>query len=697
MPLATANRGGIRFSVFAGLVVLYFSAPGHRELLVHGLPLGPEGTAIVAAVVVLGVVFRGVRIERRAFTALSVVVALLLAGRVGLGLWSTPQGWTARYVANETGTGAPEWSSDFRNLDATRIDRRIAFHDDTFPAHYLNDYKFSHGDRREVTEPMSVEWRAFASGDSSRTIRIVVRARGDAAVAVDGRSALSTSAAKVPRTVETTTTLSPGTHELLVRYLKPADVDGLIDVQAIETDGSAGLPASLALTPWPADRRRSDLLLPFARALDAILLLLFAVTSAYGGRQLWRSGAAAGADWLTLALCALFGVQGWRQAIPFAGRVRPLMAGDDWWGFEACARDILHHGPLMTLGRPIGQADPYFYHPLYSYFLAAVHGVSGESFFGPVFVQFLILAVVAAIMWSFAQELFGTLPACAGVAALVLLFELDFVRYYTVTLLSENIYVLTVPMAVLPFSRWMRTGARADLVRMGIWGGVSTVTRPPMLLYLFPALALIVLVSTRRARRLGAALAPAAITATTWIAVVALTALRNIVVAHRWVLVSDVQSSSVLTYNIPASVSAAEYGARWRGTFGSAFYVISQMAWEHPRAMLGVALTKIGFSLGMIHWAGGYRPHPELIAITALYLTMCLVSASMRSRPLWPVHLFVVVHVASMLLTMPWNYGYRMILPPFVFTTTVGVAAFTSWAINRRLGAGRSSPIEARA
>ena len=61
MRVAPASRGGIPFGALAALVVLYFAAPGHRELAVHGVPLGPEGTAIVAAAVVLGVVFRNER------------------------------------------------------------------------------------------------------------------------------------------------------------------------------------------------------------------------------------------------------------------------------------------------------------------------------------------------------------------------------------------------------------------------------------------------------------------------------------------------------------------------------------------------------------------------------------------------------------------------------------------------------------
>lgn len=697
MSVSIALRPGVSFAWLAAVAAVYVASPGHRAVMMGGLPLGAPGTALIAALVVLGIAFRRIRLPRQAFIACAGLMVLLLVARVVVGSLSTPGGWRASYFSNEDWAGPPQWSSDFRTLDATRIDRQIAFSDDTFPAHYLNDYTFNYGDRREVTEPMSVEWRAYARLDAPRAIRAALRARGTATMTVDGRSALTTSAATEPRSVETAMTLASGTHEFVVRYRKPADTDGLIVVQTIVADDAAGAPAALTLTPWPADRRGSDRLIPIARVLDAAALLLVAAASVSAVRQLWRSGASAGAQWLTLALGAWFGAQGWWQAIPFAGRVRSLTAGDDWWGFEACARDILHHGPLMTLGRPIGQAEPYFYHPFYSYFLAAVHGVTGESLFGPVFVQFLILAAVAAILWRFTADLFGRLPAFAGVAALVIVFELDFTRYYTVTLLTENLYVLTVALTIPPLVRWIRSGERADLIRFGCWGGISTMTRPPMLLYLFPALALIALVDMQRSRRVGAAIASVAVAAAAWAAAVAPTALRNIVVAHRFVLVSEVARSSIVKYNLPPSVDPAAYDERAGGTFTAALGVLARVGRDHPRALLGLEATKIGFSLGMVHWAGGYRPHPELIAVTGLYLAMCVVSARMRSRLLWPVHLFVLVHLASMLLTMPWNYGYRLILPPFVYTTMVSTAAFTAWVTVWRPRVGGGSPLAARA
>ena len=99
------------------------------------------------------------------------------------------------------------------------------------------------------------------------------------------------------------------------------------------------------------------------------------------------------------------------------------------------------------------------------------------------------------------------------------------------------------------------------------------------------------------------------------------------------------------------------------------------MTWDYPGGMLRRQGEKLGFSLGMVQWLQGFRPHPELVAVSGLYFAMLVLSKTMRSLPLWPVHLFVLSHLAAMGLTNPSNYGYRLILPPYIYTSTLSVAA----------------------
>jgi dolichyl-phosphate-mannose-protein mannosyltransferase len=663
------TAGSRPFVAIALLTTLHIVVPGHPDLPLHGIPLGPIATVTLAAVVVVAIGLRGARIGTALFRVATVAIVTAIVLRVAIAGIAWPSGWTARYYAQEQAGGAPEWSSDFHRLDATRIDPRIDFRDNTFPAHYLNDYAFERGDRREVTEPMRVDWTGRAFLPSARDVHVSLAARGKASIDVDGRLVRSVESTGEPAQASAAVPLRSGAHALAVHYLKPANTDGLI---------AATIDVTVVPERSSSNPRRWWLVA--ALAIDLFVVAIFIVTTVAAARDAAATGALTMSRMVVLALGTFFGAQGAWQASRFAGRVTPLTAGDDWFGFESSAREILRHGLLMPMGRPIGEGTPFFYHPFYCYFLAAVHRITGETLFGPVFVQFLMLAAVGWLVWRLVAEWFGAIPAAAALVALVAIFELDFARYYTIALLSENLYILTVTLTLTRFVAWMRGGDARDLMWTGVWAGVSTITRPPMLLFFIPALAIVALRSRSVSR--------VALLGAVWLAVVSPITIRNLVVSHRFVLVSDVPVVSVFTYNIPPSVSAAEYGAKFRGTGASVLQMLALMTWEHPAAMLGVQVRKVGFSLGMIHWGPGYRPHPELMAISALYLGALVFSRRMRQRAFWPIHAFVACHLASMTITMPWNYGYRLILPPFVYTTALSIAVASA-----AVGPRRSAPV----
>lgn len=378
------------------------------------------------------------------------------------------------------------------------------------------------------------------------------------------------------------------------------------------------------------------------------------------------------------ALVILLGVQGFILSSPLVATFKTLSGGDDWLGFESRARDVLQNGLLMTLGRPIGEGDAYFYHPFYSYILAATHALAGESLFGPVFMQFLVLAITGYLMWTFARDLFGTLPATCGLVALLAVFEVDFIRYYTVTLLSENVYILFVTLCLRAFAGWARSGATRALVQAGCWAGLAAATRPAMMMFFGPALLIAALVAMRMGQA-WSAVRSAAIVAASWLAVVAPFTLRNWIVSRKLVLISDSLGAGFIVYTVPPPVDPSVYLSGYSGGIVNSAAVLWRIFWDQPAAFVSWQVEKLGFTLGMVHWFDGYRPHPELIAITVLYLLMLVASPMLRSPMLWPVHAFVVAHVVSMGLTIPWNYGYRLILPPFVYTSTFAVAAAVAW------------------
>ena len=48
--------------------------------------------------------------------------------------------------------------------------------------------------------------------------------------------------------------------------------------------------------------------------------------------------------------------------------------------------------------------------------------------------------------------------------------------------------------------------------------------------------------------------------------------------------------------------------------------ILLRILWEHPMETLDNWGTKAGFGLGMVHWMGPARPHPELVITSMLLL-----------------------------------------------------------------------------
>lgn len=645
-------------------IATYLLAPAAPQSLFGSWPLTPAGAAALAVAVAVAVFARrlsattAARYGWVAFFVAAIALRVLFAGVAG------EAGWLARYYANDSWSGAPEWSSEFRLTGATRVDRSLSFSGSGFPTYYLNGAAFTEGAQREVSEPMTVEWQGAFELNAPATVAIDVRAIGAVSVVVNGAEVLSTTGSG-----QSEPELAAGQHSATVRYSKPAGLEGALTVSLRQ------LPAGDAIAVFTPESgaRASRAVDALAIGLDGLVAVLLTVILVQALGAAWQSPHRAAAVAGVVALGGL-GVQGFLVARPFADRFHTLTGGDDWLGFESRARDVLQHGPLMTLGKPLGEGAAYFYHPFYSYFLAGVHALTGESLFGPIFVQFLILAVTALLMWSLTRSLFGTVPAWWALAALLALFEMDFIRYYTITLLSENLYVLTVTLCLVAFAKWAGTQSTTALIQAGLWAGISAATRPAMMMFLFPALAVTGAIAYRQ-RRGWWPLQAATLAGAAWMAVVIPFTIRNWVVARKLVLISDALGGTFIVHNVPAAVDPAPYMSGYTGGIVNGLAVLWRLAVEHPAAVLALQIKKLGFTLGMIHWFDGYRPHPELVAISLLYLAMMALSPVMRRVELWPAHAFVASHVASMFLTSPWNYGYRLILPPFVYTTALSVAA----------------------
>ena len=185
-----------------------------------------------------------------------------------LGVADAETGWLARYYASDDWSGRPEWSSDFRLANATRIDRSLSFSGTEFPTHYLNGPNFVSGVRREFSEPMSVEWSGAFDAPAAMVVAFDMRANGSASIAFDDSPPYQLSAAGTGRHQ-----VSAGRHGMVVKYSKPADADGDFHLSLRD---AAGEP--VAVVP-PDSPLRSTAMISLATGLDVLVIaLLLAVT-----------------------------------------------------------------------------------------------------------------------------------------------------------------------------------------------------------------------------------------------------------------------------------------------------------------------------------------------------------------------------------------------------------------------------------
>jgi hypothetical protein len=271
--------------------------------------------------------------------------------------------------------------------------------------------------------------------------------------------------------------------------------------------------------------------------------------------------------------------------------------------------------------------------------------------------------------------------AVGAVGLLVVVEEVAFIRHYTTTILSENLYVLTVALSLYALMKFVAARRTAWLAWSGFAAGISALIRPAMMLYLPLAILAIAALAWRcRLTWRHAALA-LAVFVSAWMAPVSLATVRNYLVAGHPVLISTTPAHSFVLYNLPPSGNALMYMEDYRRTGGgvpSAFRVLVRMAIEHPAESVSNVITKVGFSFGLLQWMGGHI-HPELVLVSAGYLLAIVLLSAARAPVTWPIHAFVAGHLAGLVLTMPSNYGYRLLLPMYVFfpifTSAVAIAA----------------------
>lgn len=618
-----------------------------------GVPLGT-----LDAVILFGIWW-----ARRRLASNWIVVAALVLKMAAAPLL-LPRGFSASYFANESFALPLERSVEYRGEDATRVDRRLAFGREgvpDLPLFFFDDFRrfnfYQRGEPRRYELPFSVVWEGYAwveEGERARTFYLEASAM-HASLELDGATVLELTPGA--GAVSTTQLYPKGWRHVVVRA--SAGPAASRDFEAGSADRAFGAEpvyrAPASRTAMVVDR----LIRVASHAIDLLLLVTLA----------WAvAGAVARPSWMSVASVLAMGEALWFAA-PAAGRLILQPGGDDSLTYQTYARDIVMNGPLMLLGAPVGQAEPFYYQPLYSYFLAVVHLLFGDDLFGLYLLQRLSLAIVAGCTWWTARTLYGHRAGRAAIVAGIL-FLYGWVDPWARTLWTEVLFVaLTSGWTCLLIRLAAPDAGRQTAIAAGLVGGAAVLTRSTLLL----AFAVVIPLLIFARRRIRHSASPVLVMLMIAAAVISLATIRNWIASGRAVPITTSFGINLYLGNSPPArlpVHADHQIYRWIDADENTQQVI-EYGLHEPRDFAANLRNKTLYAFGVFEPlvpAAGYSP----VLILTWMAAMLGAAVAVKTPPpatLAPLARLIPAAVslsllASVILIFPSHF--RLILPGYV-------------------------------
>ena len=646
--------------------IAYFVVPSEGGIL-DGLPLGRIDT--LGLLLVLWIAAHRVRL-RGAGAAAVVTVASVIAFAAIPG----EGGLYARYFAAAGLGGAHERSTEYHDPAYTRVDRRLDFvrGDRDFPLAFFNDhtrFNFTRGQPERRYLEFAVAWNGWLwLEEGSHTFFLHAPAQ-TAEVAIDTSPILRATPASGDQMI--TLNLTAGWHRLHVTMSSPYGSSREFSAGEIN-QGRQHPFDTLSVRTTRIDDRQMIL----ARAMrvvkstaDVVLLAWLSGVAALlllrRAGEVWQQRVSAPVAAIAIFI-AVAAAEGLRAAWPWAERFMVMTGGDDPMTYETYARDILLNGPLMNGGLPLFQGEPFYYQPLYPYFLAATHLVFGEGMFGVIFLQRVLVALTAVSLTRIAMRIRGdaTWPIALLVSTLFVFWKFAPIA---ADLLNESIYVPLLVSWTASLVALCLNPHASRAAATGILGGLAAMARSTSVLswpIVWPAM-FIALGGRRGARMLGTV-------AVCSVALFSLIATRNWVVSHRFVPVSTEFGVTLMGGNLPPGGlvidTAPRQGIYERlGIDGYTAQTI-EYAISAPWSFVANLGRKALFALGFYEsYAPGWGYSPVYIAVwlsAAFGIAIALRSRAVPRIPLLlPLAIALTQYIAVVLV---YPKGERLILPIYV-------------------------------
>ena len=592
----------------------------------------------------------------RARWLIALIVLALLKAALGSAL--IEEGWRARYwTANNIAEPSPHLGAMKpvrffrRGIHPDRIDRSLDFNGINFALFYVNDIPVR--DQAwlkasdDITQPLRVEWSGYVNTTSPAVMNPIVTANGLATVALDGVQIFR---GVSPQGVSISSTLTPGTHRIDIRYEKPVNEKPAISVT----------PWPVPVTPIPADSatlwksRLSGYAIELL-GLVAIAVLFAALVDAYRPvarfllEDIWAHPDRV-ALVLLVSLVLLIGLQ---QAVLVRGGTFPLGISDDPRAYEGAARTALFNGPLMITI----EGGPFYFYPLYSYALAGAHIILGEDYGTIRFFNWSCLASCMVLLWNLLRR---WLSHGSLILALIVFwfFIIVYAGPYAYISFTDSLFLPLTIAVVLAATRAFEKRSFTWLAITGILTAVGAAARPSLMIY-FPILfATLLLFWSPGFVRRGVA---AGTLAFGFAAGMAPFTIRNWIVAKKFVLLISSGNIMLPMFLYPPGPLP--------GGFSGATSVIGSIRVAltifrlYPVHSVLIELRKVLFTLGLTFVANYEHSFPLLLILTPIAFAVTLRAGRIPRPALIAISSFALSHLAAMVIATPWTYGYKTTLP----------------------------------
>jgi hypothetical protein len=328
----------------------------------------------------------------------------------------------------------------------------------------------------------------------------------------------------------------------------------------------------------------------------------------------------------------------------------------------------------MNGGLPLFQGEPFYYQPLYPYFLALGHYLFGEGMFGVIFLQRVLVALTAVFLTRTAMRLRGDSiwPTALCISTAFVWWKMAPISR---DLLNESIYVpLLASWTASLVARSMNpTAGRATAT--GMLGGLAAMARSTSLLswpLVWPAL-FAAFHGKARARLIATVVAGS-------LGLFSTIAIRNWVVSHRFVPVSTEFGVTLLGGNIPPDglVNPAAHEGIYKrlGVDGYTAQTI-EYAISAPGAFAANLGRKAVFALGFYEpYAPGWGHSPVYIAVWVS--AVFGIAIALRSPVVPRIVLLLPLAIALtqyLAVVIVYPKGERLILPIHVLLVPYATVA----------------------